>query len=83
MYCYYNVLPEGYFYCLLVNNIVYIIFFGGTYLQRIFVFIQNFKFGVMVLAIQLFNKIKQNLKKHVSLYIIIYFPCYVKIIYVW
>ena len=53
------------------------IFFRGTYLQRISVFMQNFKFGgVMVLAVQLFNKIKwrkkkkktKNMKKHVSLY---------------
>ena len=49
----------------------------GTYLQRISVFMQNFKFGgVMVLAVQLFNKIwkkkkkkkTKNMKKHVSLY---------------
>ena len=34
-------------------------FFRGTYLQRISVFLQNFKVGgVTVLAIQLFNKIK-------------------------
>ena len=47
----------------------------GTYLQRISVFMQNFKFGgVTVLAVQLFNKIKKkkkkktkNMKKHVSL----------------
>ena len=49
-------------------------FLGGTYLQRISVFMQNFKFGgVTVLAVQLFNKIKRkkktkNMKKHVSLY---------------
>ena len=51
-------------------------FFRGTYLQRISVFMQNFKFGgVTVLAVQLFNKIKKkkkkkikNMKKHVSLY---------------
>ena len=51
-------------------------FFGGTYLQRISVFMQNFKFGgVTVLAVQLFNKIKKkkekktkNMKKQVSLY---------------
>ena len=49
-------------------------FFRGTYLQRISVFMQNFKFGgVTVLAVQLFNKIKKkkkktkNMKKHVSL----------------
>ena len=51
--------------------------FSGTYLQRISVFMQNFKFGVVtVLAVQLFNKIKKkkkkkttkNMKKHVSLY---------------
>ena len=70
MYCYYNVLPEAIFvvYCLLKN------IFRGTYLQRISVFMQNFKFGgVTVLAVQLFNKIKKkkktkNMKKHVSLY---------------
>ena len=56
------------------------IFFRGTYLQRISVFMQNFKFGgVKVLAVQLFNKIKRkkkkmkkkktkNMKKPVSLY---------------
>ena len=62
--------------CLLTN------FFRGTYLQRISVFMQNFKFGgVTVLAVQLFNKIRKkkktkNMKKHVSLY----FPgCYVEI----
>ena len=49
-------------------------FFRGTYLQRISVFVQNFKFGgVTVLAVQLFNKIwkkkkTKNKKKHVSLY---------------
>ena len=52
-------------------------FFRGTYLQRISVFMQNFKFGgVTVLAVQLFNKIwkkkkkkkTKNMKKHVSLY---------------
>ena len=50
-------------------------FFSGTYLQRISVFMQNFKFGgVTVLAVQLFNKIKKkknktkNMKKLVSLY---------------
>ena len=47
-------------------------FFRGTYLQRISVFMQTFKFGgVTVLAVQLFNKIKKktkNMKKHVSLY---------------
>ena len=33
-------------------------FFRGTYLQRISVFMQNFKFdGVTILAVQLFNKI--------------------------
>ena len=53
--------------------------FRGTYLQRISVFMQNFKFGgVTVLAVQLFNKIKKkkkkekkktkNMKKQVSLY---------------
>ena len=49
--------------------------FRGTYLQRIYVFMLNFKFGgVKVLAVQLFNKIKkkkkktENMKKHVSLY---------------
>ena len=50
--------------------------FRGTYLQRISVFMQNIKFGgVTILAVQLFNKIKQkkrkktkNMKKHVSLY---------------
>ena len=47
---------------------------GGTFLQRISVFMQNFKFGgVTVLAVQLFNKKKKkkktkNMKKHVSLY---------------
>ena len=56
--------------------------FRGTYLQRISVFMQNFKFGgVTVLSVQLFNKIKKkktkNMKKQVSLYI---FPlCYVEI----
>ena len=50
-------------------------FFQVTYLQRISVFMQHFKFGgVTVLAVQLFNKIKRkekktkNLKKYVSLY---------------
>ena len=53
-------------------------FFRGTYLQRISVFMQNFKFGgVTVLAVQLFNKIwkkkkkkktTKNMKKPVSLY---------------
>ena len=50
-------------------------FFGGTYLQTISVFMQNFKFGgVTVLAVQLFNKITKkkkktkNMKKHVLLY---------------
>ena len=39
-------------------------FFRGTYLQRISVFMQNFKFGgVTVLAVQLFNKIKRKKKK--------------------
>ena len=49
--------------------------FRGTYLKRISVFMQNFKFGgVTVLAVQLFNKIKKkkkktkNMKKHVSPY---------------
>ena len=50
--------------------------FRGTYLQRISVFMQHFKFsGVTVLAVQLFNKIKRkkkkktkNMKKHVLLY---------------
>ena len=43
-------------------------------MQRISVFMQNFKFGgVTVLAVQLFNKIKKkkktkDMKKHVSLY---------------
>ena len=50
---------------------------GGTYLQRISVFMQNLKFGgVTVLAVQLFNKIKKkkekkktkNMKKQVLLY---------------
>ena len=50
---------------------------GRTYLQRISVFMQNYKFGgVTVLAVQLFNKIKwkekkkktKNMKKHSSLY---------------
>ena len=66
MYCYYNVLPEAIF-------VVY--WYRGIYLQRISVFMQNFKFGgVTVLAVQLFNKIKKkkkktnNMKKHVSLY---------------
>ena len=61
-------------------------FFRGTYLQRISVFMQNFKFGgVTVLAVQLFNKIKRkkktkNMKKHVSLY----FPDVMsKYIYFW
>ena len=40
------------------------IFFRGTYLRRISVFMQNFKFGgIMVLAVQLFNKIKKKKKK--------------------
>ena len=53
--------------------------FRVTYLQRIYVFMQTFKFGcVTVLAVQLFNKIwkkkkkkkkkTKNMKKHVSLY---------------
>ena len=63
-------------------------FFRGAYLQRISVFMQNFKFGgVTVLAVQLFNKIKKkkkkktkNMKKHVSLY----FPDVMsKCIYFW
>ena len=38
-------------------------FFRRTYLQRISVFMQNFKFGgVTVLAVQLFNKIKKKKK---------------------
>ena len=58
--------------------------FRGTYLQRISVFMQNFKFGgVAVLAVQLLNKIKRkkkNLKKHVFLY----FPHVMsKYIYIW
>ena len=51
-----------------------------------YVFMQNFQFGgVTVLAVQLFNKIKRNkmkknLKKHVSLY----FPHFMsKYIYFW
>ena len=43
---------------------VYINCCGATYLQGISVFMQNFKFsGVMVLAVQLFNKIKRKKKK--------------------
>ena len=43
-------------------------FFQGTYLQRISVFMQNFKFGgVTVLAVQLFNKIRKKKK-------MLYFP---------
>ena len=69
MYC------QSYFCCLLVNNIFYINNFGGNLpAMHISVCMQNFKFGgVTVLAVQLFNKIKQkekktkNLKKHVSL----------------
>ena len=68
MYCYYNVLPEvfllftGKQHCL--HN-----FLGWTYLSPISLFMQNFKFGgFTVLAVQLFNKIKKYLKKHVSLY---------------
>ena len=67
--CYYNVLPEAIF-------VVYIFSFGGTYIpaMNICLHAQNFNFGgVMVLAVQLFNKIKQkektkNMNKHVSLY---------------
>ena len=73
MYCYYNVLPR--LFLLFLINIVYIKKkILGTYLQRISLFMQNFKFGgVTVLAVQLFNKIKRkkkmkNMKKHVSLY---------------
>ena len=56
---YYNVLPEAIF-------VVYIKKISGTYLQRISVFMQNFKFGgvtVLVLSVQLFNKIKRKKKK--------------------
>ena len=57
-------------------------FFLGTYLQRISVFMQNFKFcGVTVLAVQLFNKIKKkkktkNMKKTCFA---VFHRCYVKI----
>ena len=64
--------------------------FRGTYLQRICVFMQNFKFGgVTVLPVQLFNKIKKkkkkkkktkNMKKHVSLY---FQDVMLKYIYFW
>ena len=77
-FCYMDTFIAIIMYCQrLVNNIVYIKkFFRGTYLQRISVFMQNFKFGgVTVLAVQLFNKIKRkkkkktkNMKKHVSLF---------------
>ena len=59
------------------QHLIHKCFFRGTYLQRISVVMQNFKFSsITVLAVQLFNKIKQqkkmkktkNLKKHVSLY---------------
>ena len=87
MYCYYNVFPEaillftGKQHCLKI-------FSGDLYLQRVSIFMQNFKVGgVTVLAVQLFNKIKRkekkmtkNLKKRVSLY----FPHVMsKYIYIW
>ena len=71
MYCLRLFLFTGKQHCLIKKNL-----FRGTFLQRISVFMQNFKFGgVTVLAVQLFNKIKKkkkkktkNMKKHVSLY---------------
>ena len=53
---------QRHFLLLLVNNIVYINFFGGPiYLQQISVFMQDLKFGsVADLAVQLFNKIKRK-----------------------
>ena len=49
------------------------------YLQRISVFMQNFKFGgVSFLAVQLFNKIKRNKKKK-NLIKTVFPTCYVKI----
>ena len=59
---YYNVLTEAIF-------VVYIKKISGTYLQRISVFMQNFKFGgvtVLVLSVQLFNKIKRKKKKKMN-----------------
>ena len=57
-------------------------FFRGTYLQRISVFMQIFKFGgVKVLAVQLFNKIwKKKKTKNMKKTCFAVFPvCYVEI----
>ena len=57
-------------------------FLQGTYLQRISVFMQNFKFGgVMVLAVQLFNKIKKKkkIKEHEKTCFAVFPRCYVEI----
>ena len=44
-------------------------FSGDVPIMNICFHAKNLKFGyVMVLAVLLFNKIKQNMKKHVSLY---------------
>ena len=62
IWCYYNVLPEAIF-------VVYIKKNSRTYLQQISVFMQNFKFGgvtVLVLSVQLFNKIKRKKKKKMN-----------------
>ena len=65
MYCYYNVLPEAIFVVYLLKTLLTFFLFRATYLQ------QNFQFGgVTVLAVQLFNKIKEknNFKKIFFLY---------------
>ena len=55
-------------------------FFRGTYLQRISVFMQNFKFSaVMVLAVQLFNKIKEEEEEHEKTCFAVFPGCYVEI----
>ena len=54
--------------------------FRWTYLQRISVFMQNFKFGgVSFLAVQLFNKIKRKKKKNLKKHVSVFSTCYVKI----
>ena len=56
-------------------------FFQGTYLHRISVFMQNYKFGsVTVLAVQLFNKIKKKKKRkeHEKTCFAVFPRCYVE-----
>ena len=63
MYCYYNVLPEAILLFTCKQHCLHKKIFRGTYLQRISVVMQNFKFGgFMVLAVQLFNKIWKKKK---------------------